>query len=634
MLGLVEGTSPLGALRGLASYGVMCQCLSFLAYPCPSISERWALWKHELQRLIARISSYNGPFTGLEVQHISIQGSLTTYKSPGGKVRVTLTMGTCMSSSSKAIDAATKQMALSARRKQTQHLQDRASSAPPLAAPSKRTRDKTRKDMRGVSDPLPSSTTEVNVPKKVCANGSSNFACLFSQQGRKGINQDAMIVWEDFGCQEDAVFCGVFDGHGPHGHLVAQIVRDSLPPKLASIFQTIKKTSAEMAQAEAVNDEVKEGSAKGMDGSQVSSNSQALWKDSFLNAYMLMDRELQVKAANIDCFCSGTTAVTLIKQGNDVILGNVGDSRAILGTKSDDGSLIAVPLTVDLKPNLPKEAERIRQCRGRVFALQDEPEVHRVWLPHDNSPGLAMARAFGDFCLKNYGVISVPEVTHRRLTDKDQFIVLATDGIWDVLSNKEVVDIVSSVPSKSLAARAVVEMAVHSWRSKFPTSKVDDCAVVCLFIKEIVAFPPGRNIKKTTPRKRTTSALFQKPSLVGISNRDRPSEVLQQQVSSNIKSGVSSRSQSHSERNGKTEVGNPSQAMVDVESSQMLSHESLGNGERMSKQDSSFGNDVIDNTPLYGVVHEEEWSALDGVTRVNSLVNLPRFTPGDWRAGG
>lgn len=77
----------------------------------------------------------------------------------------------------------------------------------------------------------------------------------------------------------------------------------------------------------------------------------------------------------------------------------------------------------------PGEAERIRQCRGRVFALHDEPEVSRVWLPFDDSPGLAMARAFGDFCLKDYGVIAVPEMSYRQLTDRDQFIVLATDGV-------------------------------------------------------------------------------------------------------------------------------------------------------------------------------------------------------------
>lgn len=75
------------------------------------------------------------------------------------------------------------------------------------------------------------------------------------------------------------------------------------------------------------------------------------------------------------------------------------------------------------------EAERINRCKGRIFALQDEPEVNRVWLPNNDYPGLAMARAFGDFCLKNYGLISVPVISYRRLTQRDKFIVLATDGV-------------------------------------------------------------------------------------------------------------------------------------------------------------------------------------------------------------
>ncbi len=52
-----------------------------------------------------------------------------------------------------------------------------------------------------------------------------------------------------------------------------------------------------------------------------------------------------------------------------------------------------------------------------------------MWLPYDDSPGLAMARAFGDFCLKDYGVISVPEMSYRQLTERDLFIVLASDGV-------------------------------------------------------------------------------------------------------------------------------------------------------------------------------------------------------------
>lgn len=76
-----------------------------------------------------------------------------------------------------------------------------------------------------------------------------------------------------------------------------------------------------------------------------------------------------------------------------------------------------------------EEAERITQRNGRVFSLDDETGVHRLWLPHEESPGLAMSRAFGDYCVKDFGLISEPEVTHRNITSRDQFVVLATDGV-------------------------------------------------------------------------------------------------------------------------------------------------------------------------------------------------------------
>lgn len=75
------------------------------------------------------------------------------------------------------------------------------------------------------------------------------------------------------------------------------------------------------------------------------------------------------------------------------------------------------------------EAERIKKSKGRVFAMDEEPEVFRIWMPDQDCPGLAMARAFGDFCMKDYGLISVPEVSYRRLTKNDEFVVLATDGV-------------------------------------------------------------------------------------------------------------------------------------------------------------------------------------------------------------
>ncbi|KAF3454177.1 hypothetical protein FNV43_RR04624 [Rhamnella rubrinervis] len=293
------------------------------------------------------------------------------------------------------------------------------------------------------------------IPGRMFLNGSSEIASLFTQQGKKGTNQDAMIVWElvafngyfrftDFSLRTDTVFCGVFDGHGPYGHMVAKRVRDSLPLKLSANWEVNITT-------EDVLKEISLNTAGSMNSED--SNFYLLMKNS---GPPLMELRIQ---PSIDCFCSGTTAVTLVKQGRDIVIGNVGDSRAVLGTRDKDDSLVAIQLTVDLKPNLPVK-QRESKCKGRVFALQDEPEVARVWLPNNDSPGLAMARAFGDFCLKDFGLIS----------------------IWDVLSNKEVVDIIASAPTRSSAARALVESAVRAWRYKYPTSKVDDCAVVCLYL--------------------------------------------------------------------------------------------------------------------------------------------------------
>ncbi|KAJ3675685.1 hypothetical protein LUZ60_004727 [Juncus effusus] len=319
-----------------------------------------------------------------------------------------------------------------------------------------------------------------------CGSSLTGAASTFTQQGKKGVNQDAMIVWENFGPRSDSIFCGVFDGHGPFGHLVAKRVRDHLPVQLKSHLLTTEENyenapSNVSEQTPLIMDSKKSEDKDEKDEEEKSRDFFKTTKESFLKAFKVMDKDLRLHG-NIDCFFSGTTAVTVVKQGQDLVIGNLGDSRAIMGTRDANNRLIAVQLTVDLKPNVPREAERIRRCRGRVFALRDEPEVARVWLPNYDTPGLAMARAFGDFCLKSCGLISEPEVTFRRLSVRDEFVVLATDGVWDVLTNKEVVDIIASSPSRSTSARLLVESAVRAWRLKYPTSKIDDCAVVCLYL--------------------------------------------------------------------------------------------------------------------------------------------------------
>ncbi|KAL8511017.1 hypothetical protein ACS0TY_017735 [Phlomoides rotata] len=412
------------------------------------------------------------------------------------------------------------------------------------------------------------------IPNRIFTNGRSSSSCIFTQQGRKGINQDAMIVWEDF-MTEDVTFCGVFDGHGPHGHLVARKVRDTLPLKLSSFMDSSesKKTGS---SANCCNGDVKSDVADPAQDTPVEEGVESLWREAFLKSFKAMDKELR-SHPNLDCFCSGSTAVTVVKQGQNLFIGNIGDSRAIMGSKDSNESIVAIQLTVDLKPDLPKEAERIKRCRGRVFALQDEPEVQRVWLPFDDAPGLAMARAFGDFCLKEYGVISIPEFSHRILSDRDKFIVLASDGVWDVLSNEEVVETVSSAPTRSSAARILVESAAREWKTKYPTSKMDDCAVVCLFLD-------GKMDSESDYEEQGfSSATLQSNHSGNVVESDDG-----QNSEPCLQRNFTVRSSSDQENDQYSRV-----VVVDVEGGE--------NG-------------------------DQNWSGLEGVTRVNSLVQLPRFS--------
>ncbi|KAJ7950058.1 putative Protein phosphatase-2c [Quillaja saponaria] len=301
--------------------------------------------------------------------------------------------------------------------------------------------------------------------------GFSRYVSMYTQQGKKGFNQDAMTVWEDFAGEKGMIFCGVFDGHGPHGHKVARHVRDLLPSRLSAAIRMSQLKGCKYIDGHDYNNN---GSKCNM--------SLASWEGSFVKSFGELDEKLS-QDSSIDSFYSGSTAVTVVKQGNHLMIANVGDSRAVLCTRGDNNQLIPIQLTVDLKPDIPAEAERIKNCKGRIFAIPNEPDVSRVWMPDEDCPGLAMARALGDFCLKNYGLSSIPDVSYRELTDKDEFVVLATDGVWDVLSNSEVIRIVASATTQSMAAKMVVKHAVRTWRFKYPDSKVDDCAVICLFLK-------------------------------------------------------------------------------------------------------------------------------------------------------
>lgn len=91
---------------------------------------------------------------------------------------------------------------------------------------------------------------------------------------------------------------------------------------------------------------------------------------------------------------------------------------------------------------------RILGMGGRIDTFHDtsnnnEPiGPYRVWLKHEELPGLAMSRSLGDKIAHSVGVSSLPEVTTTYLGVDDKFIVIGTDGVWEFLSNEQVAEIV------------------------------------------------------------------------------------------------------------------------------------------------------------------------------------------------
>lgn len=296
-----------------------------------------------------------------------------------------------------------------------------------------------------------------------------SIASVFSKKGEKGINQDSLMVWEEFGCQQDMTLCGIFDGHGPWGHYVAKWVSKLLPSLLLCNWQEVVAVSSL-------------GIDLDVDLRQLTRDAQEfhIWKQTFLRTCAIIDQELE-HHPRIDSYDSGTTALAIVRQGELITIANVGDSRAVLATLGEDGNLVPVQLTVDFKPNLPQEAERIALSRGRVFCSHDEPGVYRVWQPNKATPGLALSRALGDHRMKEFGLISEPEVTQRHITSRDQFAILATDGVWDVLSNDEAVKIVSSAPSREKSAKRLVKHAARAWKYRRPGIAMDDISAICMF---------------------------------------------------------------------------------------------------------------------------------------------------------
>lgn len=131
-----------------------------------------------------------------------------------------------------------------------------------------------------------------------------------------------------------------------------------------------------------------------------------------------------LQLATHNSYDDGSTAICGIICNNILYVASCGDSRAVLCSNGR-----AIDMSVDHKPSRTDEKQRIESLGGRIIH-------YGTWRVEGV---LAVTRSFGDRRLKKY-VTAEPEIHTHQLTQNDDWLILATDGVWDVLSSQNVVD--------------------------------------------------------------------------------------------------------------------------------------------------------------------------------------------------
>lgn len=193
---------------------------------------------------------------------------------------------------------------------------------------------------------------------------------------------------------------GVYDGHG--GSQVASYCRDRIHLALAEEIKIVRES---------------------LSARNIKDNIQEQWRRAFTNSFVKVDAELEGKPGVVPVAPEnvGSTAVVAIVCSSHIIVANCGDSRAVLCRGKEP-----VALSVDHKPNREDEYARIEAAGGKVIQ----------WNGHRVFGILAMSRSIGDRYLKPW-IIPEPEVMFIPRAKEDECLILASDGLWDVMTNEE-----------------------------------------------------------------------------------------------------------------------------------------------------------------------------------------------------
>ena len=257
-------------------------------------------------------------------------------------------------------------------------------------------------------------------------------AGVHSIQGQRAHMEDSYYA----DCQKG--FFAVYDGHGgarasqfasKHLHdLLFQHLPPSTPAALAvqsptaSSLSSISSTlsSSLLSTAGSTSSPSSHSALSSSAASATASPSSAL-----TSAFLDLDRQW-LDLASVNSWDDGSTAISALVHSHTLYVANVGDSRAVLASSGQ-----AIDMSSDHKPSRLDEKERIEALGGRIIH-------YGTWRVEGV---LAVTRSIGDRRLKKY-VSARPEIQLRRLQPGDDWLILASDGVWDVMTSQQAVDVV------------------------------------------------------------------------------------------------------------------------------------------------------------------------------------------------
>ena len=287
--------------------------------------------------------------------------------------------------------------------------------------------------------------------------------------GKEKTDQDTPLISISLSGIDGFNIFGVLDGHGNDGHFVSRFFKDYFINKMNSYVQNLLYSNPYIT-AEDIYISLK-------------SNGYDYITNLFINA----DNEIKMQNS-FDYYLSGTTCNLVFQFNNHLLDFNVGDSRSIL--VEDSGDLITQivhPLSIDHKPDLPEELQRIQESGGTVQKLRDfngnelgPLRVFKIGCPY---PGLAMSRSLGDLQAKECGVISNPQIFEYEVNSNTKYFVVCSDGVWEFLTNENVKDIGTNFYKNNDVAgfcKELVNTSARIWE-QFESLRDDITAVAVFF---------------------------------------------------------------------------------------------------------------------------------------------------------